>query len=229
MKKRLQGLIAGVLIGVTITSGMVLAKSGTEVIEALYNNIKIYVDGVKIEAKDATGKTVEAFIYDGTTYLPVRAVGEAIGKTVTWDGETQSVYLGNKPGDSIYLMNNCPPYNVFEGDIYTFSSGKSFKMSGKKYYDGVRLGYSDYALFNLNSEYKILECEVGNWDDWIQSQETRTISFWVDDKLVKRVELESDDLPQNITVPLNHGTKLKILADDNNSSYCVGIANLIVK
>ena len=34
-----------------------------------------------------------------------------IGKTVTWDGATQSVYLGEKPGDVQYLMDVCPPYD----------------------------------------------------------------------------------------------------------------------
>lgn len=33
-----------------------------------------FVIGVKIEPKDATGETVEPFIYNGTTYLPVRAI-----------------------------------------------------------------------------------------------------------------------------------------------------------
>lgn len=94
MIKRLQGLVVGLLVGATITGGFVFAKSGSETIEAFYNDIKIYVDGVKIEPKDADGKGVEPFIYNGTTYLPVRAVGEAIGKKVTWDGTTQSVYLG---------------------------------------------------------------------------------------------------------------------------------------
>ena len=63
---------------------------------------------MKIEPADATGKIVEPFIYDGTTYLPVRAVGEAIGKSVTSDGATQSVYLGDKPGDVKYMMDICP-------------------------------------------------------------------------------------------------------------------------
>ena len=111
MFKRFQGFIIGCLV-CFLMNGVVLAKTGAETIEALYNNIKIYVDGIKIEPKDANGNNVEPFIYNGTTYLPVRAIGEAIGKTVTWDGATQSVYLGEKTGDKTYLTDVCEPFQT---------------------------------------------------------------------------------------------------------------------
>ena len=68
MKERFQGLIAGVLIGATITGGVVFATTDTKTIEVLYNNIKVYKDNVLCELKDANGTTVEPFIYNGTTY-----------------------------------------------------------------------------------------------------------------------------------------------------------------
>lgn len=37
------------------------------------------------------------FIYEGTTYVPLRYVGEALGKQVTWDGTTQTIYIGSMP------------------------------------------------------------------------------------------------------------------------------------
>ena len=40
--------------------------------------------GVHIYVDDRPLAT-EGFIYDGTTYLPVRAVSEAVGKAVSWD------------------------------------------------------------------------------------------------------------------------------------------------
>ncbi len=39
----------------------------------------------------------EPFIYNGTTYLPVRAVGEAVGKEVAWDNDTKTVTLTTPP------------------------------------------------------------------------------------------------------------------------------------
>ncbi len=96
MKKRLQGLIAGVLIGTMLTGGVVFAKQISETAELFYNNIKIYIDGGEIVPKDANGNVVEPFTMNGTTYLPVRAISNAFGKDVEWDGATQSVYIGKK-------------------------------------------------------------------------------------------------------------------------------------
>ncbi len=44
--------------------------------------------------KDANGNVVEPFTMNGTTYLPVRAISNALEKDVEWDGEAFSVYIG---------------------------------------------------------------------------------------------------------------------------------------
>ena len=97
MKKRLQGLIIGLVIGVMISSVVTFAKSGTDLIEAWYSDIKIFINGQKINPTDVNGNTVEPFIYNGTTYLPVRAVGNSLGMDVDWDNDTKTVFLGEKP------------------------------------------------------------------------------------------------------------------------------------
>ena len=56
--------------------------------------VNIYIDDVKLNPVDANGKPVEVFIYNGTTYLPVRAISNAFGKPIMWDGKTRSVYIG---------------------------------------------------------------------------------------------------------------------------------------
>ncbi len=95
MKKEIKGFVVGV-ITTTLVSTAVFAAPAAKSITAFYNGIKIYVDGDKITPKDGNGKIVEPFIYDGTTYLPVRAVSEALGKQVSWDGNSNSVYIGQR-------------------------------------------------------------------------------------------------------------------------------------
>ncbi len=89
------------LIAVTLTATLALgltvfAKQASEQAEIFYNNIKIYINGAEIVPKDANGNTVEPFTMNGTTYLPVRAISNAFGQDVEWDGATQSVYIGKK-------------------------------------------------------------------------------------------------------------------------------------
>ncbi len=223
MKHRLLGLIAGIIIGTSITGGIVLAKNGTEIINAMYNNIKIYVDGVKIEPTDATGTPVEPFVYNGTTYLPVRAIGEAIGKEVRWESSTQSVHIGERPKKETFLTDVCPPYETDWCD-----TSNSFKMAGEAYSNGIECwGYNSVSLFNLGGEYSQLECVVGHT---ARDDREKSVTFIVDGHTVKTFILEPESLPRRITVPLNHGQQLKIIADANTSSIsALGIGNITVK
>ncbi len=102
MKRRLQGLIAGMLIGAMLTGGIAIAANTTTLYNVLANGIKIVVDGQKLNPTDASGNKVEPIIYNGTTYLPVRAVANALGKAVYWDGPNYTVYLGNMNGKLEY-------------------------------------------------------------------------------------------------------------------------------
>lgn len=59
-------------------------------------SISLYVDGELVVPKDAAGKIVEPFIYNGTVYLPALAVSEALGKIAEWDEATNSIYIGGR-------------------------------------------------------------------------------------------------------------------------------------
>ena len=79
---------------------------------------QVYMNGEKINMTDEQGNPVEAFIYNGTTYLPARAVTQANGNEVSW--ENGNVYLEkteNKSGEKDYTRANI----VSESDRdYTF-------------------------------------------------------------------------------------------------------------
>lgn len=89
---------AGLVVSLAFGAG---AATREEMIKAEFADIKIVMDGQQLSPKDANGKAVEPFIWNGTTYLPVRAVGAAVGKDVSWDGDTKTVYLGAKPSASV--------------------------------------------------------------------------------------------------------------------------------
>ena len=102
LNQRVKDVVAGALTA-TLVVGMVpaaFATVGQVNLKADYNNIKVVVDGKEL----ATDK--EPFAVEGTTYLPVRAVAEAVGKDVTWDSKTQTVYLVSKPNSAENQTNN---------------------------------------------------------------------------------------------------------------------------
>lgn len=98
--KRFTSFLAGMLTALLLV-GMItpaLAVGLSRLIE-VNSGVSIYVDDVKLNPRDANGNPVEVFIYNGTTYLPVRAVSEALEVPVQWDGSTRSVYVGKHTGD----------------------------------------------------------------------------------------------------------------------------------
>lgn len=132
-----------------LTSGMVFAKQISETIDAVYMNVKLVIDGEEIIPKDANGNIVEPFIYNGTTYLPVRAIGEAFNKDVHWDGGTATVYVGDivKPAKEVSLYDK--PY-IECGKSSEFISGKSKDFT---YLENISVKYIGFD-FNSNLGYE---------------------------------------------------------------------------
>ena len=138
MKQRLQGIIIGFTAAVILSGAAVWAAVGTESIAVEYSNIKLYIDGVLITPKDANGDIVEPFIYNGTTFLPVRAVGAAFDKSVSWDGDTSSVYVGAAPvATATAAAEDLFLYNTPHSDL---SVEGGFLASGTDESNAVRLG-----------------------------------------------------------------------------------------
>ena len=98
MKKTLKGYVLGFLSASILNSCVTaFAVSTTTLYNVVDKGVTIVVDGKKLNPTDANGNKVEPLIYNGTTYLPVRAVANALGKAVYWDGPNYTVYLGQAP------------------------------------------------------------------------------------------------------------------------------------
>ena len=62
-------------------------------------NYTIIIDGVKRTFYDVNGKVCDPALYNGSIYLPIRAIGEIMGKNVSWNGATSTVYLSGNTQD----------------------------------------------------------------------------------------------------------------------------------
>lgn len=116
-KERTKGFISGVVVSVLIFSlvGTTVATVGKRTAELDYNDIKLYINGQFVTPTDANGNAVEPFAINGTTYLPVRAVGNALNMNVHWDASTNTVILDEKKtwdGTSWVTTPTAPPTPV---------------------------------------------------------------------------------------------------------------------
>ena len=142
MKDKIKGLITGLIIGMTLVSTGVLATTGAIQKELWYNNIKITLDNKEVKPTDANGNYVEPFTIDGTTYLPVRAVSNALGLNVDWDANTNTVKLSTKTSQ--------PATNTQQNVGKVIYNQNGIKMT----YLGYE--YNDDKYTNRNHNFKML-------------------------------------------------------------------------
>ena len=82
------------------STGNTSVKAENKKIIASEDSIKVILNGTEISLKDANGKTILPINFNGTIYLPVRAISQALGLTVAYDTASSTVKLtyGNASG-----------------------------------------------------------------------------------------------------------------------------------
>lgn len=118
-----------------------------------YGGISIYLNGEQQVAKDVNGKVVEPLIYEGTTYVPIRAVSEWLGKTVTWQGSTNSVYINDSVFSDAEISD---AEDVIENFFDLFGDGQYQEMKALCTGDAAGFDYSS-GVFGMK-EAKLLTC-----------------------------------------------------------------------
>lgn len=87
MKKRIPAII--VMFALFLTTSYA-ANTYRKTI-TVTSGVNVEFNNEAIDMTDANGKAVEAFIYNGTTYVPIRAVSNAFGADIGYDRNTQTI------------------------------------------------------------------------------------------------------------------------------------------
>lgn len=91
MKSKIKKVLSLVIIS-TFLSGAVLASGYSQTIEVVMNSIRVKVNGEYMSGDN--------LVYNGTTYVPLRAAAEILDKDIVWDEKTKTVTIEDKPADS---------------------------------------------------------------------------------------------------------------------------------
>ncbi len=92
MKKRLALIVLLLLFGLSIS------VSASELYAETITPVTVFLNGSAVNYSYPDGTQARAFVYDGVTYLPIRAIGEAFGLDVTWDDTSKAVSLSSNTG-----------------------------------------------------------------------------------------------------------------------------------
>lgn len=205
-------------ITLALVCGMAIGASAADTLKEIsaYLNygITIKYNGEAQDLTDAAGNRVYPITYNGTTYLPVRAVSNLLGIGVDWDGATQTVLLGEK-ADGTDLIDNFKPYNSYTTDIdYRGSLDPEFIQSSEKqtttiggntvsHWFAVRLDYLDddapECSFNLGGKYDTLTFQT------YADKDMTLIVTGDNDSVLGQFSLKGGQVPQSLTIDL-HGT-----------------------
>lgn len=184
----------------------VMASNGVEEIKAyLRPDITIKYDGITTALSDASGNRIYPLSYEGTTYVPLRAVSDLVGLNVDWDGEENAVLLG-KTGVAKNFFTELTPYSSSNFGLTTNDHGT---IAGKQYNHWIGNRWTGSAHYDLGARFKTLKFQL-------YSEYDKVIKFYGDnDRLLKTIEVKAKALPEYHNVDLSNVTQLKIERGDD--------------
>lgn len=153
MKKTRMSFITGFLVAAVLFGGLNLALNAESVKDVIMDRITIVLNGKTLQPKDANGNTVRPLLYNGTTYLPVRAIAEALNMPVYWEQSNKTIYAGNMDGTlprpTVKLEDMKSEHNPVETSAYVHDN------QGGVYEKAVN-GFKQYE-FNIGKKYSKLK------------------------------------------------------------------------
>jgi len=156
MKRNLKCIVLGMLIMLLIT-GTVFAVPVTKTIEVVFNKVNLTVNGQKV--------TADNILYNGTTYVPIRATADALGKVVGWDPITNTASINDKGS----TPTPAPSTNDVASKIKSKAEEKwpgNFSMQ-KYEIDRQTEAYNTIQGLLNTTDYNadILKLAIEKWDD----------------------------------------------------------------
>lgn len=224
----LTGMLAALMLVSVMTPALAAAYKTIDVL----TGVKVYVDDKEIRGTDSAGNPVDAFIFDGVTYLPVRAISEAVGKGVQWDPDTQSVYLGKHNGSELPvpevkgldLIDRCTvadKCNDHSLDVVTSKKNQIIRLGDDAVNHWIRMPVRNYVFstweqknvtsdkfvtYNLNGEYDALTLKAySSYDTYVTIYNNNT-----KDSVLGSFKVIGNAAPAYYTVPINRAFQIRI-------------------
>ena len=232
-------------IALALVCGMVIGANAADTLKEIsaYLNygITIKYSGEVQNLTDAGGNRVYPISYNGTTYLPVRAVSNMLGIGVDWDGATQTVLLG-KTGATVNLMETYKPYTSYQsvsrvisdwhdGPIFYQKSTTPENIGGETASSWLNLynpknnwaedSNTLLCSFNIGGKYKTLTFKA-------YTNEDATLTVKGDtDSLLGEFKLTAGQTPQTFTIDLLNTKQLTFLLNNGVETYGIDIETYV--
>lgn len=129
-------VISVFLLGFAAGTG---AQNTVQTVSAYLNQtIKMTLHGEAFTPQEVNGTQIKPLIYDGRSYLPVRAIAEALNIPVDWDQATKTIKLGEEPPEfkqpqGVSMLN----YRIYEQDLVSTIKPNFLSIHGHSFSKGL--------------------------------------------------------------------------------------------
>ena len=145
MKKVFYVLLMLSLLATSLTIVWGVESSRTKVIEISDEQVPIYFDGKKVETP--------SFLYEGRTYIPLRAYAESADMQVDWEEETRSVHVQS---------NVLPELDIYSVSLINLiANPKQFHGKKVSATGWVRLEFESTMIYLTEADYEKYNRENG--------------------------------------------------------------------
>lgn len=221
-------IISAFLCGAVFFSGVSYAASGDLI--AKITNYKLFINGME---KDLKNKPV---VINGTTYLPLREVSQAVGYNVTLNKE--KILLDNsskspapaqdtvsQSNDLIAVAAENFKINV-DGKLYGLSMGFPMYVKGQEIYAGFDAGFIDLIVSVASNDYIIYETNNDN-PDFITAQHfASNYKYLTIIEKQKSYELKNLQNDKVYKISLNQDTSTGAIFIKDKKTYAIPLNDL---
>ncbi len=236
--KTLTKVVVSAIVLSTLATVSAFAANTKEIKAYLNYDLKIKYDMQEQNLFDAEGNRVYPISYNGTTYLPVRAIGNLFDVNVDWDGDTYSVLLG-KTGEIVDFIEDFAPSYILEGTYYyrhykSADAGyhQTASIGNQKYKGYIMMDISDFsddrvlASYDLGGKYTTLQFDIISY-----SKKDDSISIVGDnDVVIKKIDMKNGDVLKTVTVDVTDMSQIKFTSNkDTAKAHKVYIVNATIQ
>ncbi|UKS25348.1 NPCBM/NEW2 domain-containing protein [Paenibacillus sp. HWE-109] len=216
MKDKVKGFLLGTVF-CTLLVGTTSYAMEPSSIEVYFRSLIYKFDGIeKIDSENNKG-----FVYNNTTYVPLRFISESLNKTVEWDEENNTIWIGKRTVGSINLTD-LEYARATDGAINNSAFSNVNNIAGKMYRNkGIRVSLPTESsetrvvskegslTYNLDDNYSRFTGAIGIDDSFKNSTALGSFRIMGDGKeLYSITGLKGGDHPKPIDIDVSNISKL---------------------
>lgn len=209
--------ISGFLTATVLLTSVTVFASGGRMIEVFDNVKKIVVNKVN----QPFSKENAPFIYNGTTYVPLKFVADALGEPVDWDGKTGTLYIGQTENNNAnYWDRDIKHMSAIEQEEIQYSYNDSNKVVkdnlNNEYVNYLKISTDTFSSppnlrkieFPLNGQFKEFKAKLAPTNENLDTKGILQFKVYVDDKEIYKTEIKNGDMPKDININVAGGNKI---------------------